>query len=191
MAAHQKKVQRQHPTLLLVDESGFSQKPTVLRTWAPRGQTPIVRYCFNWKRLSAISGVTPQGYLYLLLRDGTIKSEQVVEFLRYLLRCRKGKLLIVWDGAPIHRSGVVKAFLQKHRRRLTVETLPPYAPELNPDEHVWAYLKYVGLANFCPRHLTDLRDEIQRHVRRLRKRPELIRSFYKVAGLPLRRHASS
>lgn len=191
MAPHQKKVQRQQATLLFVDESGFSQKPSVLRTWAPRGQTPVLRYCFNWKRLSAISGITPQGYLYLLLRDGTIRSEQVVEFLRYLLRCRKDRMLIVWDGAPIHRSGLVKAFLRQHRRRLSVESLPPYAPELNPDEHVWAYLKYVGLANFCPRHLTDLRNEIQRHVRRIKKRPDLVRGFYKAAGLPLRRHVSS
>lgn len=190
MAAHQKKVRRQHATLLFVDESGFSQKPTVLRTWAPRGQTPVLRYCFNWKRLSAISAITPEGYLYLLLREGTIKSEQVIEFLRYLLRTRKGKLLIVWDGAPIHRSNVVKAFLRKRRRRLTVESLPSYAPELNPDEHVWAYLKYVGLANFCPRYLSDLRNEIQRHVRRLKKRPDLIRSFYKAAGLPFRHRMS-
>ena len=99
--------------------------------------------------------------------------------------CLKGKILIVRDGAAIYCSGVVRAFLREHQRRLTIESLPPYAPELNPDEHVWARLKYVGLANFRPRHLADLRDEIQRHVRRLRKRPDLIHSFYKLARLPL------
>jgi transposase len=141
--------------------------------------------------LSAISGITPEGYLYLLLRDGTIKSEQVIEFPRYPPRRRKGKLPIVRDGAPIHRSGLVKAFIRKNRRRLAIESLPPYAPELNRDEHAWAHLKYVGLANFRPRHLSGLRGEIQRHVRRIKKRPDLIRGFRKATGSPLCHRASS
>jgi transposase len=158
-------------------------KPSVLRTWAPKGQTPVLRYRFNWKRLSAISGITPTGYLYILLRDGTISSTQVIEFLRYLLRARRGRILLVWDRSPTHRARVVQDFLFRHRRRLTTEYLPPYAPELNPDEHLWSYLKYVGLANFCPDLLGDLRDELRRHIRRIKKRPKLIRSFCKNAGL--------
>ena len=155
----------------------------MLRTWAPKGETPVLRYRFNWQRLSAISGVTPTGYLYFRLHVGTIRSEQVIGFLRQLLRLRRDRLLILWDRSPTHRSRKVQAFVRRWRRRITVEWLPAYAPELNPDEYVWAYLKRVCLANFCPRHLGELRQEIHRGARRLKQRPHIVRDFYPAAGL--------
>ena len=93
-----------------MDESGITQKPHRVRTWAPRGETPILQHHFNWDNLAAIAGVTLWNF-YFRLYDGSIKAEQVVDFLRHLMRHLPGKLLIIWDGLPAHRSRVVKTFL--------------------------------------------------------------------------------
>ena len=122
--------------------------PSVLRTYARIGQTPIIRHKLGREHLSVISGVTPSGDLYLMVQDRAYKGTDVVNFLEHLLCEIPGKLLVIWDGAPIHRSKVIKKFLAEGAAsRLHLERLPPYAPDLNPDEEVWRYLKYVELAN--------------------------------------------
>ena len=109
-----------------------------VRTWAPRGQTPVLRVKLTHDHLSAISGITPDGRLCMQMQDHAYSSEDVVRFLRLLLRKLTGKLLVIWDGAPIHRGQAVKAFLRrKAAKRLQLVQLPGYAPELNPDEGIW------------------------------------------------------
>src|SRR5436305_1422875 len=98
--AHRQSVSRWAQQL---EESGLSQRPHRCRTWAPRGQTPVLQYHFNWKTLSAMAGVTWWNF-YFRLYPGTIRSPQVIEFLTHLLRHLPGKLLIVWDGLRSHRS---------------------------------------------------------------------------------------
>ncbi len=136
----------------------------------------------SWSKLSAISAVSPKAQLYFQLRSGAIRSEQVVKFLRHLLRHVHGNIVLVWDRATIHRSVRVRRFLFDHPR-LYVALLPAYAPELNPDEGVWRHLKGVFLANFCPDHVSDLKAELRTTTVRLRARPQLIQSFFDHAGL--------
>jgi transposase len=91
---------------------------------------------------SAISAVTPDGKLYRMVQDGTFKGPAIVRFLRHLLRHIPGKRLIIWDGLPAHRGQEVKTFLaQGATQRIHLEPLPGYAPDLNPDEGIWRYLK--------------------------------------------------
>jgi transposase len=126
--------------------------PAAVRTYAPRGQTPILKYR-PWEHLSVISAITPQGKLYTMIQDETFKGADIVRFLKHLLRHIPGKLLIVWDGLPAHRSQPIKEFLrQGAARRIHLEQLPGYAPELNPDEAVWNYLKNVELKNLVASH---------------------------------------
>lgn len=127
---------------MFVDESGFYLLPSVLRTWALVGQTPIIRHKLSREHLSAISGITLDGELFLSVQKRSYKGPDVVEFLEQLTEQIDGKLLVIWDGAPIHRSRAVKDFLASGAAaRIQLEALPPYAPELNPDEGVWRYLK--------------------------------------------------
>ena len=107
-----------------------------MRTWAPRGQTPVLQYHFTWKVLSAAAGITWWNFYFRLYRR-TIRGAEVVDFLGHLLRHLPGKLLVVWDGLPAHRGRVVKEFLAAQRGRLVTERLPAYAPELNPVEYTW------------------------------------------------------
>ena len=153
-----------------------------MRTWAPRGQTPVLEFAFNWKSLSAIAGLTLCNF-YFRLYPGTIRSKQVIEFLQHLQRHLGRRLLIVWDCAGIHRSRCVVAFLDSLQGRIVVEYLPGYAPELNPVEYIWGYWKQHELPNFCPRELWTLSHRASQALRRMRHRPHLVDSFWKQAEL--------
>ncbi len=183
MAGAFSKAQREGRTVLFVDESVFYLLPSVVRTYAPRGRTPTLRVPLTRDHLSAISTLTPDGRLFLHVQEDTIRSDAVVQFLRQLLRQVSGKLLVIWDGAPIHRSATVKTFLAADAaRRLHLARLPAYAPELNPDEGIWRYLKNVELRNLCCPTLWDLDQEVRLAARRLRRKPQVICACFVHAG---------
>ena len=116
-----------------------------MRTWAPRGQTPVLQYHFNWKVLSAVAGITWWNF-YFRLYQSTIRAPQVVDFLAHLLRHLPGRLLVIWDRSQTHRSRLVGEFVAGQRGRLALDYLPAYAPELNPVEYIWGYWKHSRIA---------------------------------------------
>lgn len=159
---------------MFVDEAGFYLLPMAVKTYAPRGQTPILRVPLTRDHLSAISGLTPDGKLYMMVQDTAFDGHGIVRFLRHLLRHIPGKLLVIWDGLPAHHGQVVKDCLaQGAARRLHLERLPGYAPDLNPDEGVWCYLKAVQLRNQCGRDLSELRRALPLATWRLRQKPHI------------------
>ena len=166
-----------------VDESGFYLLPGVQRTYAPSGQTPVLRHTLTNDHLSVISGITPAGKLYMQVQEQAFRSEGVVRFLKHLLRHIPGKLLIIWDGAPIHRSQVIKDFLSSGAaQRIHLERLPAYAPELNPDEGIWNYLKRVELRNVCCYDLAQLRTELRKAAKRLWHKTRVIKACSRQPG---------
>src|SRR5262245_58185287 len=155
-------------------------------TWAVRGQTPVLRVPLTRDHLSAISGVTPDGRRFLQVRQTAYNGQAVVAFLRVLLRKIPGNILLIWDGSPIHRAQPIKDFLRRGAaRRLWLEQLPGYAPDLNPDEGIWNYLKRVELANLCCPDLDTLQLELIRARERLRHKRHIIRSCFSPCGLSL------
>jgi transposase len=155
-----------------------------VRTYAPVGQTPILREWYTHDHLAAMGAISPEGKLYFHCQDHAINSTDVVAFLEHLLREVSGQMVIIWDGAPIHRSQVIKEFLANgaaQRRRL--ERLPAYAPELNPGEGLWAQLKGVELRNLGCFNIPHLRHELRDAVKRVRRKPRLIESFFRGAKL--------
>ena len=184
MASVKKNAARQGRTLVFIDESGLSERPTRARTWAPRGHTPVLQYHFNWHQLSLIAGVTVWRF-YFRLFPGSIKGPQVVEFLKALRRQLKRRLLIIWDGLPAHRGGVVRDYLETQRGAVQIERLPAYAPELNPVEYVWAHLKTHVVANFCAADFAQLTHFARRRLASMQRRSTLIRAFCQQAELSL------
>ncbi len=182
MAGAKKNAEIQGQTIVFVDESGLSERPYRYRTWAPRGQTPVLQYHFRWQTLSAIAGITWWNFYVRLIR-GTVRTPQIIVFLTHLLRHIPGKLLVIWDKLPGHRSGAVRDFVAAQHGRLTLEFLPGYAPELNPVEHIWGHLKQHEIPNLCPKNLWDLGTAARRALRRMRRRPTLVCAFWKQAGL--------
>jgi transposase len=184
LACTQKGAEAQPQTILFIDESGFYPLPSVVRTYAPVGHTPIVEEWCTRDHLSAISAISPEGKLYFRSQDCALNSDDVVGFLEHLLREVSGRMLIIWDGAPIHRSHTIKAFLTNGAsQRLHLERLPAYAPELNPGEGRWQQLKGVELRNVCCFNLPHLRHELRDAVKRVRRKPHLIKSFFRGAKL--------
>lgn len=186
LASDQKKAQREGGTIIWVDESGFYLLPALVRTYAPRGETPILRVRLTHDHLNAISGITAEGKLYMRVQERAYTSDDVVGFLKHLLRHIPGELIVIWDGAPIHRGKVVKDFLSTGgKERLHLERLPGYAPDLNPDEGIWQYLKGVELKNVRCKHLGELRYQLRKAKERLRHQTDVILGCIRQPGYTL------
>ena len=178
-ALRSKKISQENRTLVCLDEAAFYLLPSVGYPWAPRGQPPILSEVCSRDHLSAISAITPQGKLYLHLQEYPFNGMDVVHFLCHLLGQIPGKLLILWDRAPIHINQYVRQLLASdHNQDLWLETFPAYAPELNPDEGIWHYLKNVELPNRCCPNIRHLRIEIRKAVGRLRHKTHIIKACF-------------
>lgn len=168
---------------MLVDEAALYLLPAVVRTYAPQGCTPVLQAPFSREHLSLIGGITPEGQLFQQALPHSVKGEDVVVFLKHLLRYLD-RILVVWDGLPAHRSKRVKQFLTDEAKdRMQLEQLPGYAPELNPKEGIWQHLKRCELKNLCCRNMQDLKEHYRRARERLRHNKELIRACFRMAGL--------
>ena len=172
--------------------------PTVRRSLAPRGRTPILRCWDRHDRISAISAiaVSPSRrraglHFRLLPDDVNVRGEHTVEFLRELKRELPVPLTIFWDRGNVHdRSKLVRAYLAEHPSIETVP-FPGYTPEANPDEDVWGYAKHGRLANFAPGDTDELRSALVAELERLHRCPELLAAFIRHAGIPIRLRLSS
>jgi transposase len=162
--------------------------PNVTRTWAPRGHTPLLRCAGHWDKISAISVITvaPNRRRLALYarfhRDKNIRSPEVVQFLKQLLKHLRGHVVLLWDSGRPHKGAVVKEFLERHPR-LHPHRFPGYAPELNPDEFVWNHLKR-SLANSVPRDLDHLKQLVHPPLQRLRQSQKLLWSCIHASDLP-------
>jgi transposase len=183
---------RRQAHLVFLDESGFFLNPSVRRTLAPRGQTPVLECWDRRDRLSAISCITlspllarPGLYFEILKKNQNVHGEEVVEFLRQLRRQLGGPFTVIWDRHQIHsRCGVVKEFLREHPE-IVAEDFPGYTPELNPDEWVWGWLKYGQLSNLAAYDTEELWDWVMQCLYELKNEPRLLGSFIQNSALPL------
>jgi transposase len=174
--------------LVLLDESGFFLTPTVRRTLAPRGRTPVLECWDRRDKLSAISCITLSPVLgrpglHFRVLGHNAHAEDVVEFLRDL-RAALGPMTVVWDRNQIHsKAKVVRAWL-RDRPDVVVEDFPGYAPDLNPDEGVWGWAKYGRLSNLAAEDVEVLWDHVVGELAELKFRPNLLRAFIRQTGLP-------
>ena len=173
--------------MAFLDESGFSLIPNIQRTWSIKGKTPILVVAGRWTKISAISAVTVSpkrkrlGLYTRFYADKDIRAKQVGQFLRHLARHLKGPIILLWDRSPDHRAKLIQRFLGSCPR-IHPFHFPGYAPELNPDEFVWANLKR-GLANSVPRDLKHLRRLLDRPLGKLRYSQRLLRSCIHASDL--------
>lgn len=148
------------------------------------GQTPVLRVKLTRDHLSVIAAVPETGKVLLNVQREALAGPTIVRFLRHLLHDVAGKVLVIWDGLPAHHGPAVREFLTRPevQVRLQLERLPGYAPELNPVEGLWAYLKYVELRNQCFLGLIRLWDGLSAAVAWVRPRHEVIAGFIKQVG---------
>ncbi len=183
LARPSSKARAEQRTIVFIDEAGFYLLPFVARTYAPCGQTPVLRAPLAYDHLSVISAVTPDGRLLTHIQRESYRGPEIVAFLGQVQRQIAGKLLVIWDGASIHHGEAVKQYLAGGAAaRLHLERLPAYAPELNPDEGAWNQLKRVQLKNRCCQTEAELWHELCLAIRRVQRRPHLITACFRQCG---------
>ena len=164
LAAVEKRARRQNALIVFEDESGVSLLPSVRATWAPKGQTPVLRHRFVWKRLSIAGALVyePDGsdaHLVFQLRPGAYNQETLIDFLRDLHELEEHRsVMLIWDGLPAHRGRRMLDWVASQRDWLSTEPLPGYAPDVNPTEQVWGSLKSTELANLCADTIGEVAD---------------------------------
>jgi transposase len=187
VAAGKNSATRLKAHLVFLNEAGFQLMPSIQRTWAPVGRTPIVRHWTTREKLSVISAISLSPVrrrvgLYYQVHDKNIQQPEVVRFLRHLLRHLQGHVTVLWDCGSPHKGEPIRALLRQHPR-LRVESFPPYAPELNPDEGVWRMSK-AALANECHDSLETLLWSLTVSLEDLRGSPDHLRACIRHSEVP-------
>ena len=187
LATSKKNASRLGAHIVFADESGFMLIPNVVKTWAPRGQTPVHRHCYRRDKISVISGisVSPKRQhlsLFYQLYFHNIGQEEVCVFLRDLLRHLPRPVIAVLDNSRTHYGELISE-LQRQHPRLHIEHFPSYAPELNPDEGGWSLAKRE-LANGCPHDVQELMTDLIGSIDRIRKSPAKLRGCIQQSELP-------
>ena len=181
LAPDQKKAKSRQAVIVFVDETGFSFQARPAKTWAPRRKPPVLRRKSQRRQISTIAALTMNGRIYKRHYRQAIRGPQVVRMLSHLRACLKRPLIVIWDRSSTHRSRVVKDYLEA-RPEISIEWLPPYAPELNPEEYCHGNGKQ-RLRNTTPVSIDQMQRQIDRGFNRLRQRPDLLLSFFNHAGL--------
>jgi transposase len=176
--------------IVFVDEAGFMLEPTVRRTLAPRGKTPIYRIADPHDRISVIGAITVSPnresvkFIYEMIEDNAnYQGSSVARFLCALQSDIAGPMTLIWDQIPIHRAKPVQKLIED--TDLVSEPFPLHAPELNPVDRVWGYVKYDRLANFAPPGLGVLRNTLTAEFDRVGSMPDLLRSLIRSTELPI------
>ncbi len=170
--------QRQHARLFFGNEAGIRSDAHAGTPWAPRGQTPIVSTTGARFGLTRLSAVSPRGELRFMATKGRVGAKVFIAFLKRLLHDVPGVLFVIVDGHPAHRAKRVEKFVASVAPRIQLFRLPPYAPELNPDEWVWNDLKNNGIGRMALTGPADLQRAVRSHLRHLQHSPLIVRSFF-------------
>lgn len=188
MGADKKGAQESNATIVFLDESGLTHRPSVRRTWSPKGVTPIIHHHFNWERLNTIGVIAckPDGSdpeLLLHMQRTSVNKESIVTFIDVLHKEIAGPVVLLWDGLPAHCSLVVKDHVEAQKDWLTVERLPAYAPELNPVEYVWSAVKGKDVANLCSDNLGEIEVKLQQARERMNDSSSILHGFLRASTL--------
>lgn len=172
-----RRAKRKQATLMFSDETGVHEDAPVGTTWAQKGTRPEVRVKGSRRRINVISAISPRGRLWFRCFQGTLTAPRFVAFLQALVRDVRGYIILVVDRHPAHRAAATRRWLAEHRSRIELHFLPGYAPDLNPDEHVWGYLK--GLFRRDPLEADEkIDDAVEGAMSEIAADKELVRGFF-------------
>jgi transposase len=172
------RAKREAAEIYFADEAGVRSDAHSGKTWAPRGKTPIIPTTGARFGLNMISAVSPKGHLRFMVVPGRVAAEQFGNFLKRLVHRTERPIFLIVDGHPVHRSAKIRKLAESHKGKLELFYLPPYSPELNPDEHVWNDLKNNGVGRMQIAGPDDMKRKVTSHLKWMQKTPGLIRSFF-------------
>ena len=172
-----KEAKKEKREIYFEDEAGFKSTDHKGKTWAKKGETPIVRVTGTRSSINSISAVSNKGVLRFMLYKGMFDSELFIEFLKRLMAGHKKRITIIADGHSSHKSGKVKGFIASTKGKLKIYYLPSYSPELNPDEQVWNNAK-AGIAKKLTKQVNGIKDIVKSTLHSIQKNVELVKSFF-------------
>jgi transposase len=178
-----RRAKRAGAKIMFLDEAGFSSEPTLGRTYGLKGQTPVVQTTGQRQKINAISAVSAKGEFWSQMYTGGLNAGRFIGFLKDFRRGRRNKVFLVVDGHPSHRAKLVQKYVQATRGRLELHFLPPYAPDLNPDEFVWQHAKTNGVSKKPLRKNESLKRRVGQDLTAIRANPSLVRSFFGAASV--------
>jgi transposase len=168
--------------------------PLVRRTWAWRGQTPVLEQRSKHREKVSVAAalwLSPQrdrlGLIFQTLLDDYFNNHRTATFLAMLMRELPGRMIVVWDGGSMHKGDPIREQVEHFQPRLSLERLPPYAPMLNPVEPLWSWLKYSRLCNFAPADARQLNAAIVRELTSIWQDQDVLRNFWHASDLPFPR----
>ena len=164
--------------IYFLDEAGFQSDPVLGRTYGLKGHTPEVRTSGQRQSINAISAVNAKGAFWYNVYSGKFNAGRLVEFLHDFMKGRRERVFLVVDGHPSHRAKRVKDYVQSLGGKLELHFLPPYAPELNPDEFVWSYAKVSGVSKKPLRKNESLRERVESDLKAMKQNKPLVKSFF-------------
>ncbi len=167
--------------LYFQDESGVSLTAVMGKTWAPKGRTPVVKVTGKRGGICVTSAISPAGHMVFRIEKPKerINSSKHIEFLEQIMKSHpRRKIIVIEDRAPPHIAKKVDAFVEKHSKRFAIYRLPSYSPELNPDEHVWEYLKAYQLKSHQAQTTDELRHLVRRKMKVIQRKRGLVSSFF-------------
>ena len=160
------------------DEMGMRSDHQAGRSYGRRGKTPVVRGTGKRFGCNVISTVTNRGRLAFMMFQGRFTGSVAVKFLRRLVRHVGRKVFVIWDGHPVHRSGKVKGWVEKHKERIRIFSLPSYSPELNPDELLNQDVKTNAVGRQRPRDQSELIAGVGSYLRGTQRRPDIVKAYF-------------
>lgn len=167
-----------HATIYFADEAGVRSDFHSGTTWAPSGQTPIVPATGQRWSVNLISAISVRGEMRFMAIDGRLNAGKFIDFLKRLLHNAEHPIFLIVDGYPSHRAREVADFVDSTGGKLRLFFLPPYSPELNPDELVWNHVKNHDIGKRVIESSTHLKQAVMAHLHSLQKMPSLIRAFF-------------
>lgn len=173
-----RKARRQGASIFFLDEAGFDSEPRLGRTYGLKGQTPVVATTGQRQKVNVISAVTASGAFWCQIYTERLNAQRFVQFLRQFLHGRSNQVYLVVDGHPAHKANVVKSLIKEMKGKLGLYFLPPYAPDLNPDEFVWAHMKTNGLSKKPLRKNESLKERVAGDLAVIKGNRQLVRSFF-------------
>jgi transposase len=173
-----KRAKRLGARILFSDEAGFQSDPVLGRTYGLRGQTPVVKTSGQRQSLNVISAINARGEFWAVTYTGKLNAESFVLFLQNFVESQAGRIFLVVDGHPAHKANAVKSYIQSLKGRLELHFLPPYAPDLNPDEFVWSHMKNNGVSKKPLKTNESLQSRVDHDLNSLKENPELVKSFF-------------
>ena len=169
---------RQKAIIFFGDEAGIRSDHHAGTTWAQKGKTPIVTSTGARFGLNMISAVSAQGEFRFMVVKGRVKAAQFIQFIKRLLHGVPQRVFLIVDGHPVHKAKMVSRFIETVKDRFQIFLLPPYSPELNPDERVWNDLKNNAVGKQAITTPQQLHKAVISHLRFIQKKPERVRSYY-------------